>query len=134
MSRVVVLAVLAAGCEEDVPHDCDNGTPTCESNLVVKLPDPRTTFTIRIRDDVEFDATIECPGTDPADGVDAEPGYHYACGGGRITLWTNLSFETHFWVQLEQGQEQEFTDQHENLQFGTDFCGNECSSITVQLD
>lgn len=128
--RVLALAMLGAGCEEDMPHDCDAGTPTCDSSLLVLLPDARTNFQVRIRDDVGFDATIVCPSTDIDNILDQEPDYQFFCGGGRITLSTYLHFEDHLFVTLEQGQDQEFNPAP---QYGADFCGNICTLITLQL-
>jgi hypothetical protein len=128
---MLALAMLGAGCEEDVPHACDAGTPTCESTLIVVLPDARPIFNVRIRDDVGFDATISCPSDDPDNFIDQEPDYQFFCGGGRVTLSTFLHFEDHLFVTLEQGQDQEFNPPP--TQFGSDFCGNPCTSMTVQL-
>ncbi len=129
--RVLALALLGAACEEDVPHECDGGTPTCESTLIVLLPDPRTTFQIRIRDEQGFDATIDCPSDDPDNIIDTAPDYQYFCGQGRITLATNLYFQTPLFVTLEQGQDQQFASP--DIQYGSDFCGNPCTSMTLQL-
>jgi hypothetical protein len=134
--RVVVLLGLVGfpvACDEGEPHECETaGTPTCESSLLVLLPDERTQFTMRIRDEVDFDATFTCPGTDNDNILDDEPDYQYFCGAGRVTLTTNLFFERRFFVQLESGVEQQFTDPE--TQFGADFCGNECNIVQVQLN
>jgi hypothetical protein len=129
--RVLALALLGAACEEDVTHACDAGTPTCESSLVVLMPDPRTMFTVRIRDDVGFDATITCPSTDSDNFIDEEPEVQFFCGGGRVTLATYLHFEDHLFVTLEAGADQEFDPPP--TQFGSDFCGNTCTLMTIQL-
>jgi hypothetical protein len=129
--RVLALTLLGAACEEDLPHECDEGTPTCDSSLIVLLPDPRTTFQVRIRNDAGFDATITCPSDDPDNILDEEPDYQFFCGQGRVTLATNLFFETPMFVTLEQGLDQQFDNP--DIQYGSDFCGNTCTSMTLQL-
>ena len=129
---VLALALMVPACEEDVPHQCDDGTATCESTLIVLLPDPRTTFQIRIRDEEGFDVTIDCPTDDPDNIIDTAPDYQYFCGQGRITLATNLFFKTPMIVTLEQGTDQEFRTP--DIQYGSDFCGNPCTSMTLQLN
>ena len=132
LAGLLMLAGLSGGCPADEPHECDEGTPTCESSLVVVLPDARPEFAMRIRDDADFDASFDCPGNDLDNILDEEPDYQYFCGAGRVTLQTNLAFERHFFVQLESGVEQEFRDPP--TQMGADFCGNTCTTITAQLN
>jgi hypothetical protein len=133
LAGLLVLAGLSGSCDEDEPRECETaGTPTCASSLVVILPDPRPVFSMRIRDDVDFDASFNCPGTDSDNILDEEPDYQFFCGAGRVTLQTNLSFERHFFVQLESGVEQEFREPP--TQFGADFCGNTCTTITATLN
>ena len=132
LAGLLVLGGLSGGCPAEEPHDCDEGTPTCDSSLVVVLPDARPTFSMRIRDTKTFDVSFDCPGNDLDNVLDQAPDYQYFCGAGRVTLQTNLSFERHFYVQLELSEEQEFRDPP--TQFGADFCGNECTTITAQLN
>jgi hypothetical protein len=131
IGRLLPLILLGAACEEDQPHECDEGTPTCDSSLIVLLPDPRTDFTVRIRNNEGFDATIDCPSSDPDNILDEEPEYQYFCGQGRVTLATYLFFETPMIVTLEQGLDQSFDNP--DIQYGSDFCGNACTSMTLQL-
>ena len=133
LAGLLVLGGLSGGCPAEEDHQCElEGTPTCDSSLVVVLPDARPVFTMRIRDEVALDATFDCPGTDLDNVLDQAPDYQYFCGAGRVTLTTNLFFERRFFVQLEAGVEQQFTDP--DTQFGADFCGNECNIVQVQLN
>jgi hypothetical protein len=121
-------AVALTGCSGDEPHECDQGTPTCESLLTIKLPDPRVDFTLHVSDDIGMDLTIDCPQSDT--GALDFGDYEAWCGAGTLTITTNLPLGHELEIQLEEGQPETFTPTYSR---GGDFCGNECDQGTVQL-
>lgn len=119
---------LAAGCSGGEPHACDGGTPTCDSALVILLPDPRTDFRLYVTDELGMDVTMDCPVTDPA--TEQQGDYDLVCGGGRLSIGTFRSFGDTVDVQLEEGQPKTYTPDYSR---GGDYCGNPCTSGTIQL-
>lgn len=126
--RTALLALTLAACGGDEPHECDAGTPTCDSSLVVLLPDPRTDFTITVSDDNGLDLVITCP--DPDTGADVFGDYTVICGEGRVTIETFRSFSTNVVVRLEETFDRTFTPDYQK---GGDYCGNVCTTGTIQL-
>ena len=125
-----LLPCLALGCGGDgVKHDCDAGTPTCESSLVVLMPDNRTEFVVSVSDGVGLAVDVQCPEPDTGLGNVVE-GYVVTCGGGRVTFETSAFFGDEVTVGLEQLPDRTFTV---DSQKGGDFCGNPCTIGTVQL-
>ena len=128
MRRPAWLALCSLACSGDEVHPCDEGTPTCQSSLVVLLPDERVTFTLTLDDGQGLDITVGCP--DPDAGMNVVDGYTLTCGAGRLTIETNTSFGDTVIVQLEES----VPETHEpNYQKGGDFCGNPCTIGTIQL-
>ncbi|MEQ1564862.1 MAG: hypothetical protein ABMA64_04435 [Myxococcota bacterium] len=128
MPRWMVLAAAAAGCNGAEPHACDQGTPTCESLLTIKLPDPRTAFSIHVEDDLGMDLDVDCPQLDTG-GVPFGD-YVTRCGGGTLTVTTFRTLGASVKVQLEEGLPETFEPAYSK---GGDFCGNECDQGTIQL-
>ena len=126
MSRWWLLLGLVACGGDDETHDCDAGTPTCTSTLVVRLPDAREAFTVTV---VFGDGTlvVTCP-SETGDLV-VDP-YTATCGQGQFTVTTDTAFPDTFSVQLEEKPPENYTPDYTN---GADFCGNPCTSGTVQL-
>lgn len=128
--RWLALLVVVSSCSGKEPHPCDEGTPTCDSSLIVLLPDPRTEFTLTLKDDAGLDIVVDCPlPEENADGVFGD--YTVICGGGRLTLQTFHYFSDVISVQLEEAEPRDLPS--ETYQRGGDFCGNACSTGTVQL-
>lgn len=125
--RTALLALALAACGGDEPHDCDAGTPTCDSNLVVLLPDPRLDFTLQLTGADGLDLSIVCPAPDT--GGDFGD-YTVVCGEGRVTIETFRSFPDTIEVRLEQTPPKTYTPDYQR---GGDFCGNPCRSGTIQL-
>lgn len=124
-----MLAVGLIGCSgPDEPHACDDGTPTCDSSMVVALADPRTEFTLRVKDERGLDIEVECP--IPAGESEQLGDYSVICGSGRLTISTFLYFGDSIEVQLEEAAPRTFEPV---WQKGADFCGNSCTTGTVQL-
>lgn len=130
MGRLWVAGVgcLLAACGGNEPHACDNGTPTCESSLVVLLPDSRTDFRLYVTDDLGLDIVMDCPADDPT--TEQQGDYTLLCGAGRLTINTFLSFGESVDVQLEEGQPKTYTPTYSR---GGDYCGNPCTNGTIQL-
>lgn len=121
------MALAAVGaCSGDEPHDCDAGTPTCESTLTVALPDPRTQFRLRVSDELGMAVDMDCP----AEEAGVFEGYTAVCGGGRLTITSNLTLGSDVEVQIDEGLTEVY---HPTYSKGGDFCGNECDQGTIQL-
>jgi hypothetical protein len=119
--------VLVAGCGGDEVRECDvEGTPTCDSSLIVYLPDARNEFTLRVELD-GLNLTAVCPDPDGSQEIDA---YTLTCGAGQITIRTNLSFPDTVVVQLEALPPETHMP---NYQQGGDFCANPCTIGSIQL-
>lgn len=129
IERVALLVVLGgASCDGGKSYPCDDGTPTCDSSLLVLLPDPRTEFTLTLEDDAGMDFTVTCPLAEGDPGVFDD--YTVVCGGGRLTITTFRYFSETISVQLEEAEPRNLPA---NQQRGADFCGNTCNTGTVQL-
>ncbi|MEQ1504535.1 MAG: hypothetical protein ABMB14_20015 [Myxococcota bacterium] len=135
MRKALVTLVLSVGavgsipgCPADEPHECDNGTPTCESSLVVLFPDPRVDFTVHVSDPLGLDLSVDCPLAEGASDVVGD--YTLACGAGRLTITTFRAFGETVDVAVEEVPARTFTPDY---QFGGDFCGNACTTGSVQL-
>ena len=123
-----VVTVLALACSGNEPHDCDKGTPTCESRLLVSLPDARTDFTLHVSDELGMQVDMSCPATD---GLPAQfEAYTAECGAGQLTITTYLPFGDQVVVQLEEGLEETYTPTYQR---GGDYCGNECDLGNIHL-
>jgi hypothetical protein len=122
------LAIVVACSGPDEPHPCDEGTPTCESALVVALPDPRTAFTIHVDDTEGMSLDVDCP--IPDTGSEQLGDYSVICGAGRLTISTFRFFGDTIDVQLEESEVRSFTPDYQK---GADYCGNTCTTGTVQL-
>lgn len=118
---------LALACGDDEPHACDDGTPTCDSSLVVTIPTNSVDFSITIDDGEGLAGTIDCPAVA---GGNAFPGYTVTCGASQVTIETNGSFGDTVEVQLEQGIPETFTPDYQK---GGDFCGNPCTIGTIEI-
>jgi hypothetical protein len=130
MRWTVVALACASGCSADPVHDCDAGTPTCQSTLVIKLPDQRVDFNLTVTDDVGLDLEVRCPlQAEAADSGAAGP-YTLFCGAGRLQIDTWLYFGDQVEVQLEQAQPRDFEPRYSK---GADYCGNACTQGTIQL-
>jgi hypothetical protein len=117
---------LAVACGGDETHPCDAGTPTCDSSLIVYLPDDRDVFTVTVGlDGTDVVATCPSPGGDQQVGE-----YTVSCGAGQVTLRTNLPFPDELTVRLEEAPPSTFEPQYQR---GGDFCGNPCTLGSVQL-
>lgn len=124
----LLFAVIGLSCSGGEPHPCDDGTPTCDSSLLVLLPDPRTEFTLAVSDELGLDITVDCP---LADATDNQLGdYTVYCGAGRLQIDTFRHFGDAVDVQLEEAQTRDFSPDYSK---GGDFCGNACTSGTIQL-
>lgn len=123
---VWVVAVALAGCPSAEPHECDGGTPTCDSSLLVLLPDGRAEFRLTV-DLGTVVLPLTCPNPD-GDLVVQE--YTATCGAGQATVRTNLAFPDHVDVQLEDTQPVSYTPDYQE---GGDFCGNPCTVGRIQL-
>ena len=124
-----VLGLGLVGCSgPDEPHDCDAGTPTCESSLLVLLPDPRVDFRLHVADELGMDLVVDCP--IPAGGSEDFEDYSVICGSGRLTISTFLYFADEVDVELEEGGSATYTVDHQK---GSDYCANPCTSGTIQL-
>lgn len=121
--------VILVGCSgPDEPQACDAGTPTCDSALVVALPDPRVDFTLQVTDELGMDLVVECPIADTA--TEQRGDYSVICGAGRLTISTFKYFGDTVDVKLEESAVQTFTPDYQK---GADYCGNTCTTGTVQL-
>ncbi|MEZ5397895.1 MAG: hypothetical protein R2724_34725 [Bryobacterales bacterium] len=128
MVRWTVVGALAlAGCSGGEPHECDNGEPTCDSSLVVSLPDPRVDFDMHLADDVGMDLQFHCPLPDPEADFGA---YTISCGAGRVQVDTAPYFGDDVDVQLGAGQIETYTPRYSR---GTDYCSNACTQGSIQL-
>jgi hypothetical protein len=124
-----MLAVGIVGCSgPDEPHACDDGVPTCDSSLVISLPDPRTDFRIRVSDELGLDLDISCP--IPEGGTEQFGDYSVICGSGRLAIDTFDRFGDVLEVQLEEGAVRTIEPTYQK---GGDYCGNPCTTGTVQL-
>lgn len=123
-------AVLALGCNGDEPHACDEGTPTCQSSLVVKLAPGvvLTEFHLEVSDTEGLDVSLDCP--EPEGGFEPVDGYTFTCGAGQLTIATNRFFGDEVTVRYEGSPEETFAP---DWQKGGDFCGNPCTIGTIQL-
>jgi hypothetical protein len=120
--------VLVVACNGGEPHDCDKGTPTCESQLLVSLPDSRTQFTLHVHDELGMQIDMDCPA---ADGLPAQfDAYSAECLAGQLRITTYLPFGDQVVVQLEEGLEKTYSPTYQR---GGDYCGNECDQGNIQL-
>jgi hypothetical protein len=120
------LLVLAACNGDDEVHECDNGTPTCDSSLLIYLPDSRDAFNLTI-DLGGTIVTAACP--NPDGDLEVEQ-YTLTCGAGQVTLRTYVAFPDTISVQLESLAPETHSP---NYQQGGDFCGNPCTIGSIQL-
>ncbi len=129
MRRIGLLLLAVGGteaCGGDAGHPCDSGPPTCDSSLVVKLPDSRTEFVLTVvLDDVTLVAT--CPS---AAGEVVSGDYAITCGTGQVSFRTFLAFPDSLSIQLEQAPPEVYSPHYQK---GGDFCGNPCTLGSVQL-
>ncbi len=119
--------VALGACSGDEAHPCDAGTPTCESSMVLELPDPRTQFNLRVSDELGLDLEISCPNPDS---IYEEEGVTIVCGGGSVMLYQWAPFGEEVTVQLEEAQPHTYTPR---WQLGADYCGNACTLGTIEL-
>jgi hypothetical protein len=129
----LLLALAAgAGCSGgDDPHDCDAGTPTCESTLLVLLPDPRIDFNVSVKDELGLDLQVRCPLQEGVPDTAGEDGaYSLFCAAGRLQIDSFRYFGDHLEVQLEQGEPRQFEPRYS---MGADYCGNTCTQGSIQL-
>ena len=125
----MLLPWLALACDGGEAHDCDAGTPTCDSSLVIVVPTNSVAFRVTVRDGLGLDTTIECP--EPTTGLGNElDGYTITCQASQVTIETSSSFGDAVVVQLEQGVEKTFNPDYQK---GGDFCGNPCTIGTIEL-
>jgi hypothetical protein len=127
MRAVRWLVVLVACGGDDPPHECEQGTPTCDSSLLVYLPDSRDEFDLT----VELDGTtvsVTCPDPDGGDIVVTD--YTATCGAGQVTFRTHLAFPDTVVVTLEALAPEVHTPDYQQ---GGDFCGNPCTIGSIQL-
>lgn len=119
---------LLGSCSGEEPHDCDNGVPTCDSSLLIKMPDPRSEFTLTVKDDVGLDLVVDCPLPEGVSNVQGD--YTLTCQAGALAIHTFRHFSDTVEVQLEELPAKDYPV---NQQKGGDFCGNPCSNGTIQL-
>lgn len=129
MTRWMALAALCAACSgDDTPRECDAGTPTCDSSLILNLPDDRTIFILEVTDNLGMDLTIECPDADT--GLDTLDGYTWTCGTGRATIDAHVLFGDTVEVGVGATPPKPYTPDYQR---GGDFCGNSCNIGTIDL-
>ena len=126
---MAVAPAVWVGCSgSDEAHECEGGTATCESALIVNLPDPRTQFTLTLSDTQGMDIVVDCPAQDT--GIDGDGTYTWVCGSGRATIETYKPFGETVTVQLGASPPRDFQPEYQR---GGDFCGNVCTSGSIQL-
>jgi hypothetical protein len=126
----VVALAFGVGCSGGEVHECDAGTPTCESTLLILLPDPRTDFNLTVSDGEDLDLEVRCPLQEGAEDSGSSGPYTLFCGAGRLQIDTYLSFGDQVQVQLEQAEARDFEPRYSK---GADYCGNPCTQGTIQL-
>ena len=129
MARWSMILALLVGCSGDGgPHECENGVATCDSSLIVNLPDPRTDFMLAVSDTQGMDLVIDCPAMDT--GVASEGAYTWFCGQGRATINTWKPFGETVTVRLGSSPARDFTPSYSR---GGDRCGNTCNTGIIDL-
>ena len=122
---------IAVGCSDG--GDADGGgeceqTPTCDSALVIALEDARTDFGLTVSDAVGMDIVVQCPIDE--EGTEQFGDYSVICGAGRLTISTFLYFGDEVEVQLNAAEPKIWTPDYQK---GIDYCGNTCTTGTIQL-
>lgn len=119
--------VALGACSGDETHPCDAGTPTCESSMVIELPDPRTQFELTVTDELGLDLALTCPNSES---IYEQDGVTIVCGGGTVILYQLGPFGDAVTIQLEEAEEHTYTP---DWQLGADYCGNACTLGTIAL-
>jgi hypothetical protein len=129
VGRWFLFAAVAAGCSgDDEVRACETGPATCDSSLIVNLPDPRTEFTLTLTDTEGMDILVDCPAQDT--GLAGDGTYSWVCGQGRATINTWKPFGDTVTVRLGASPERDFQPDYQR---GGDFCGNVCTQGSIQL-
>lgn len=121
------LALLPA-CDGGETHPCDDGSITCESQMILELADPRTDFELHVRDELGLELDLTCPYVQTGEYV--VDGVTITCAAGQVTLVQFGPFGEEVVVQLEEGLEHTY---HPSWGQGGDFCGNPCTQGTIAL-
>lgn len=129
LTRWMAAVALCTACGGDrEPRECDAGTPTCDSSLIISFPDDRTRFLLEVTDDLGMDLTIDCPDEDT--GLATQGGYTWTCGAGRVTIDAHVLFGATVEVGIGATPPKAYTPDYQR---GGDFCGNSCNIGTIDL-